>query len=548
MKREKLLAVLLCVLLALLTACGGTSSGNTASSEPSETQQVSETDTLGGLADGIYDLDAFDYSGGSGKVTISCKQIRVESGEILADIIFSSSHYQYVKTGGVQYDPVDQFAGSDDPIEGTGFEIPVTLQADNEIIGMTTAMSQPHEVSYTLHFGNAVPKGRGEAAEAAAADTQDAENVSLSETTEIDMTAASGLALPAFDPADFPELGYTSSMETQYAQCFAVHYFEKGYKLFDILGGDRFLVIPKGEDAPEHFPEDVTLLNVPEHIYMAATAVMSFFEAIGAEDAVTMTGTDAAGWQTPGPAQALADGRMQFMGKYSQPDYEGLTAGGCDLAIESTMILHTPDVQEKLEELGIPVLVDRSSYEPEPLGRTEWIRFYGALMGLEEQADAYFAQEADYVQSIGERPASGKKVAYFAVNSTKTVDIRGGEDYIVKMIRQAGGSYAFDGLAGVDGKTSSVNISMEEFYACAADADYLIYNASIQTPLTSVSALTAENPLLADFKAVRENEVWQVRRSLYQSSDKASRLVLDLAEMMDGGSDTNMLFLERVGE
>ena len=58
----------------------------------------------------------------------------------------------------------------------------------------------------------------------------------------------------------------------------------------------------------------------------------------------------------------------------------------------------------------------------------------------------------------------------------------------------------------------------------------------------------AENPLLADFKAVQENQVWQVRRSLYQSSDKASRLVLDFAEMMDGGSDTNMLFLEKVGE
>ena len=64
----------------------------------------------------------------------------------------------------------------------------------------------------------------------------------------------------------------------------------------------------------------------------------------------------------------------------------------------------------------------------------------------------------------------------------------------------------------------------------------------------AVASLIAENPLLADFKAVQENQVWQVRRSLYQSSDKASRLVLDFAEMMDGGSDTNMLFLEKVGE
>ena len=89
---------------------------------------------------------------------------------------------------------------------------------------------------------------------------------------------------------------------------------------------------------------------------------------------------------------------------------------------------------------------------------------------------------------------------------------------------------------------------MEEFYACAADADYLVYNASIQDPLTSVSALAAEYPLLADCKAVKENQVWQVRKSLYQSSDKACRLILDLAEMMRGGSDADMLFLEKVGE
>lgn len=537
MRRGRILAALLCLLLALLTACGGTS-GSTAGSETAGTQQLSETGTSGGLADGIYGLDAFDFSGGSGKVTIRCEQVRVEDGEVFADIVFSSSHYQYVKADGKQYDPLEQFEGMDTPVEGSGFEIPVRLQADIEITGMTTAMSQPHEVSYQLHIGNIVPK------EDASAGT---ENEAVADPAE-SSAAAAGPSLPAFNPADFPELGYLSSMETQYAQCFAVHYFEKGYKLLDIAGSGRFLLIPKGSDAPRQIPDDVTLLKAPEHIYMAATAVMSFFEAIGAEAAVTMTGTDADGWQIPGPAQALAEGRMQFMGKYSQPDYEGLTAGGCDLAIESTMILHTPEVQEKLEELGIPVLIDRSSYEPEPLGRTEWIRFYGAMMGLEEQADAYFDQEAAYVENIGERTASGKTVAYFAVNSGKTVDVRGGEDYIVKMIRQAGGSYAFDGLAGVDGKTSSVSISMEEFYACAADADYLVYNASIQTPLESVNALIREYPLFADVKAVQDGQVWQVRRSLYQSSDKASRLVLDFADMMDGSSETNMLFLEKVGE
>lgn len=45
------------------------------------------------------------------------------------------------------------------------------------------------------------------------------------------------------------------------------------------------------------------------------------------------------------------------------------------------MILHTPEVKEQLEHFGIPVLVERSSYESDPLARMEWIKLYGILLG-----------------------------------------------------------------------------------------------------------------------------------------------------------------------
>lgn len=59
---------------------------------------------------------------------------------------------------------------------------------------------------------------------------------------------------------------------------------------------------------------------------------------------------------------------MTFAGKYDEPDYELLVGDDCDLAIESTMILHAPKVQEMIETLGIPVFTDRSSYDSQPLG------------------------------------------------------------------------------------------------------------------------------------------------------------------------------------
>ena len=53
------------------------------------------------------------------------------------------------------------------------------------------------------------------------------------------------------------------------------------------------------------------------------------------------------------------------------------------------MILHTPKVQEMIEDLDIPVFIDRSSYETHPLGRTEWIKLYGAMMDKEEEAYSF---------------------------------------------------------------------------------------------------------------------------------------------------------------
>ena len=71
---------------------------------------------------------------------------------------------------------------------------------------------------------------------------------------------------------------------------------------------------------------------------------------------------------------------------------------GCDLAIESTMILHSPKVQEMIELLGIPVFIDRSSYENHPLGRTEWIKLYVVLVDKESEAEAFFDTQTAIIE------------------------------------------------------------------------------------------------------------------------------------------------------
>ena len=132
-----------------------------------------------------------------------------------------------------------------------------------------------------------------------------------------------------------------------------------------------------------------------QNIYLVATSAMDLFVSLDGLDSISLSGTNADGWYIDEAKKALEDGSISFAGKYSAPDYELILSKGCDLAIESTMIYHKPEVKEKLEQFGIPVLVEHSSYESHPLGRTEWLKLYGVLLGKEDLADKLFQEQVD---------------------------------------------------------------------------------------------------------------------------------------------------------
>lgn len=170
----------------------------------------------------------------------------------------------------------------------------------------------------------------------------------------------------------------------------------------------------EGKEAPEGLDDDIQILFQPlDTIYMAATSPMALFDAIGSVDSIKLSGLDASGWYIQSAADAIENGSMTYAGKYDEPDYELLVGEDCDLAIESTMILHDPKVQEMIETLGIPVFVDRSSYESQPLGRTEWIKLYGALMNKEEEADAFFESQEQIIENLKDFTKYGKDSGIF---------------------------------------------------------------------------------------------------------------------------------------
>lgn len=350
-------------------------------------------------------------------------------------------------------------------------------------------------------------------------------------------------------PADAPVIeGLTFTEETalKYATVFRLFRYEGGYTLIHIDGDADYLVVPEGAAVPAKLDGSVTVLQQPlDKIYLAATSAMSLFSAVDALDHIRLTGTRESGWYIDSAVEAMQRGDIEFAGKYSEPDYERLINEDCDLAIESTMIYHTPKVKEMIEDLGIPVLVDRSSYETHPLGRTEWIKLYAALVGKDAEAEAFFDKQADIITQLEGFENTGKTVAFFFVNSDGSVVIRKPTDYIPKMIELAGGHYAFADFV-TDQTNTSISVTMETFYGNAVDADVLIYNASIDAPISSIDELLAKDALFADFKAVKEGNVWCTGKSFYQATDIVGEMIRDIHLVLTGGAESDMTFLTRV--
>lgn len=339
----------------------------------------------------------------------------------------------------------------------------------------------------------------------------------------------------AFDLENTP----SEHMELLYADQFSVDRYENGISLVTVGDGEKYLLVPENETVETSV--DITVINTPvDNIYLAASSAMDLFFGIGADDRILATSTLERDWSLPYVKQAMSDEDILYAGKYSAPDYELILSEGCGIAIESTMIYHKPEVKEQLERFGIPVFVERSSYESHPLGRLEWVKLYGLMTGKEEEAEKLFSEQSELLQSVSQNGSAGKTAAFFYISQNGSAVVRKPDDYVSKMIQLAGGEYIFtsDDLNTEENAQSTTDMQFEAFYAAAKDADVLIYSSTIDGGIDDISALFEKNSLFADFKAVKTGNVWCTDKNMFQQTTAAAEII----------SDLNLIFTDNAGD
>ena len=360
--------------------------------------------------------------------------------------------------------------------------------------------------------------------------------------------ALTGCSAASTAPARTEQLVFSHAYPLDYAAQFTADCYEDGSTLLTIPEtGAKFLVRPEDSAELDEVPEDVTILRQPvQNIYLVSTSVMDLFIHLDALDSIALSGTRAEGWYLDEAKQAMEAGSIAYAGKYSAPDYEQILAADCGLAIENTMIYHTPEVKERLERFGIPVLVERSSYEGSPLARMEWIKLYGILLGKEQQAEQVFAQQVERITPLLEQPSTGKSCAFFSITANDLANVRKGGDYVAQMIGMAGADYVFHDLTDSGNNLSTMNLPLEDFYAGAKDADFLIYNSTVEGVVSTTEELIAKCSMLADFKAVQEHNVWCTSQSFFQHSMALADFVVEMHRVFTEDAPEGLQLLTKV--
>jgi iron complex transport system substrate-binding protein len=462
-----------------------------------------------GLEDGFYYVDV-KLEGGTGKASImSPTMISVKDGLVAAMLMWSSDKYDYMIVDEEKYESDTSSGQSEFVIPVSGFDYKMEVTAD------TTAMSKPHEINYTLYFDSST--------------IQSAEDGAM--------------------PSMYDTLQKKSKINLTYAKQYSVDEYEDGiYKVK--TGEDEYLLVPKETAVPSNVPDEVTVIRTPvENAYVASTSSMDFFRELGILDKVGFAGADADKWTDSQVSSLVKSGKIKYVGKYDAPEYESLITGKADLAVENSMIYHSPETKEKLEEISIPVIVDMTSYENDPRGRVEWIKLYGLLTGKYDEAVTFFDKSCEDIAKITPAAKNKPKVAYFYVSPKGHVGVRKPGDYISKEIEMAGGKYIPSDVKATkeddDKESSSMDMSMEDFFLKAKDADILIYNSTLYGVPESIAALEKDAALLSEFKAVKEGRVYATNDSMFQDTSAAAEVITELSDIVNG-QDRSMSYFQKL--
>ena len=273
----------------------------------------------------------------------------------------------------------------------------------------------------------------------------------------------------------------------------------------------RYVLHPRDQRSPAVAGADV-VVGVPiDSIVTMSTTFLPHLDALGRIDTVEAVDSVAYAYN-PAVHRMANAGELREVGSGRNVDIERLIVLDPDIVMVNSFG-GDRDARPVLEEAGLPVVVSGDWVENRPLGRAEWLLFTSLFYDDLDQALERFREiegsygdlaeriEARLAESTEDRPTVLVNAPYQG-----TWSVPGGESYMARFIRDAGGGYIWKDTE----RTGSLFLDIENVYAEAGDADIWI-NPGVWSSLEQGAA---EDERFTNFRAFQDGEVYNNNRRM----------------------------------
>lgn len=261
----------------------------------------------------------------------------------------------------------------------------------------------------------------------------------------------------------------------------------------------RYVLVPADSALPPQLPVG-TIVRTPLRRALVYSSVhSSIIKEMGMFASVKGV-CDSQFFTDPDVLNGVNDGSIADCGSSMTPTVEKV------IEMQPDAILLSPyqdATYGQITKLDIPIIECADYMEYTPLGRAEWVKFYGLLLGREPEAEAIFSQVAQSYNAIKQHAA---KAARHPMVLTEMVisgvwNVPGGQSYMARILQDAGATYPW----ASDKSTGSLNLDFNQVLAVAQQADvWLIKSFYIH----SYEDLKANYALNDQFQAFKHRKVY----------------------------------------
>ena len=283
----------------------------------------------------------------------------------------------------------------------------------------------------------------------------------------------------------------------------------------------RYVLVPADGVVPEGSPEGTVIRTPLRRSVVFTTVHCSLLSMLHREGSVAGV-ADLKYIKAPYVQAGVSTGRIVDCGDGMSPVIEKII----DLRPDALLLspFENSGGYGQLEEIDIPIVECAEYMEPSPLGRAEWMRFYGLLYGCEHEADSLFALvdssynklKSDVRSLMSDVQRSSSSVLVDKVTGSVWY-VPGGRSTIGQMLADAGAQYPW----ASDDRSGSIALPFETVLERGSDCDVWILRYSGRQPLTR-QQLLSEHRGYNQFRAFREGRVYgcNVEQSLFYAYQK----------------------------